>query len=102
MVGLKEKMHSGESSPTPSAGSRRSADALRELADWIATGKLPELIPTRQERSLRTALALVEAGRTLLFDHSLEDLSVEMVCQHAGTTVGAFYGRFENKHAFFV
>lgn len=45
---------------------------------------------------------MIDAGRTLLFDHSLEDLSLEMVCLHAGTTVGAFYGRFENKRAFFV
>ena len=79
-----------------------SAEALGELSNWLQAGKLPELIPTRQERSLRTALALVEAGRTLLHDHALEDVSVEMLCQSAGTTVGAFYGRFENKHAFFV
>ena len=102
MIDLKEKTRSSEGSPTPATGLKISVQALRELAEWIGAGKLPELIPTHQERSLRTALALVEAGRTLLFDHSLEDLSVEMICQHAGTTVGAFYGRFENKHAFFV
>lgn len=78
------------------------ADALHELREWIEAGKLPELMPTRQARSLQTAMSLVEAGRALLRDHALEDLSVETVCQHAGTTVGAFYGRFENKHAFFV
>lgn len=45
---------------------------------------------------------MIEAGRTLLRDRSLEDLSVEAVCRAAGTTVGAFYGRFENKQAFFL
>lgn len=75
---------------------------LDELRTWIADGRLPELIPTQQARSLRTALAMIEAGRNLLRERSLEDLSVEMVCRTAGTTVGAFYGRFENKHAFFV
>lgn len=76
--------------------------ALTELANWIDQALLPELIPTRQGRSLRTALAMLEAGRTLLQDRSLEELSIEAVCQAAGTTVGAFYGRFENKLAFFV
>lgn len=79
-----------------------TAPTLDELREWIADGRLPELVPTQQARSLRTALAMVEAGRHLLRDRSLEDLSVEMVCRAAGTTVGAFYGRFENKHAFFV
>lgn len=79
-----------------------TAPSLDELRSWIAEGRLPELVPTQQVRSLRTALAMIEAGRHLLRDRSLEDLSVEMVCRAAGTTVGAFYGRFENKHAFFM
>ena len=81
---------------------QRAAVVAPQLGDWMASDKLPEMIPTRQERSLKTACALIEAGRTLLFGHALDDLSVEMVCERAGTTVGAFYGRFENKHAFFV
>lgn len=79
-----------------------TASSFDELRSWIAEGRLPELVPTQQARSLRTALAMIEAGRHLLRDRSLEDLSVEMVCRAAGTTVGAFYGRFENKHAFFL
>jgi Bacterial regulatory proteins, tetR family. len=70
-------------------------DPLSALRRWIAEGRLPEIVPTQQDRSLRTTLAMVEAGRSLLRDRSLEDLSVEMVCRAAGTTVGAFYGRFE-------
>jgi AcrR family transcriptional regulator len=65
-------------------------------------GLLPELIPTRQARSLRTVLALLDAGKTLLHQRSLEELSVEALCAEAGATVGSFYGRFESKHAFFV
>jgi AcrR family transcriptional regulator len=76
--------------------------ALQELGEWIAEGRLPEVIPTRQERSLRSTLAMLEAGRMLLLDRSLEELSIEMVCERASTTVGTFYGRFENKQAFFV
>jgi AcrR family transcriptional regulator len=85
----------------------RSVDAasdlpLQELGDWIEQGLLPEVVPTRQQRSLRSALAMLDAGRSLLQDRSLEDLSIEAVCQAAGTTVGAFYGRFEHKLAFFI
>lgn len=80
----------------------KSDAALTELAGWIEQGLLPELVPTQQRRSLRTALAMLDAGRTLLQDRSLEDLSIEAVCQAAGATVGSFYGRFENKLAFFV
>lgn len=77
-------------------------DALDELADWMTKGLLPELTTTRQRRSLQNALAMLDAGRRLLETRSLEELSVEAVCQEAGTTVGAFYGRFESKLAFFV
>ncbi|MDO8280904.1 MAG: TetR family transcriptional regulator, partial [Burkholderiaceae bacterium] len=72
----------------------------REFSEWVASGWLPELIATRQERSLRTAMNLLESGRTLLLDRSLEELSIESVCKHAGATVGSFYARFANKHAF--
>ncbi|MGI4814347.1 MAG: TetR/AcrR family transcriptional regulator [Janthinobacterium lividum] len=88
--------------PTSAPRGGATQARLREFGAWIAEGKLPEVIPTHQERSLRTALAMLEAGHELLVDRALDDLSVEAVCQHAGTTVGAFYGRFENKHAFFV
>jgi len=78
------------------------ATELQELESWIAQGRLPEVIPTQQARSLKTAMAMIEAAQFLLHDHTLEELSVEMVCKRAGTTVGSFYGRFGNKHAFFV
>lgn len=63
---------------------------------------LPELNPTRQTRTLRTTVALLEAGAAMLHERSLEDLSIETLCDEAGATVGSFYGRFESKHAFFV
>jgi AcrR family transcriptional regulator len=75
---------------------------LLELAGWIDEGRLPEVVPTRQERSLRTTLAMLDAGHALLMKGTLEDLSIEQVCQQAGTAIGAFYGRFATKQAFFV
>jgi AcrR family transcriptional regulator len=82
----------------------RSVDntALQDFERWIAAGMLPELSPTHQERSLRNAYAMLCAGRELLRHGGLEELSIEGVCQLAGTTTGAFYGRFSSKEAFFV
>lgn len=101
MSELSGKVHPERSSAAQDDHQRAAVDAL-QLGDWMASDKLPEMIATRQQRSLRTACALIEAGRTLLVDRALDDLAVEMVCERAGTTVGAFYGRFENKHAYFV
>jgi AcrR family transcriptional regulator len=82
----------------------RAVDELFEdrLATWSSEGRLPEMRPAQQSRSLRTAAALIEAGRSLLREKSLEDLSIEAVCESAQTTVGAFYGRFGSKQDFFV
>lgn len=76
--------------------------SLAEVEAWAAQGCLPEMKPSRQKRSANTAAALIEAGCQLLHDRSLEDLSIEAVCASAQTTVGAFYGRFENKEHFFL
>ncbi len=74
---------------------------LEELAQYLDQGLLPEVVPTRQERSLRSALAMLSAGRELLLDRGLNELSIEAVCELTGTTVGSFYGRFGSKEAFF-
>lgn len=76
--------------------------SLAEIEAWATGGFLPEMKPSRQRRSASTAASLIDAGRRLLHDRSLEDLSVEAVCEKAQTTVGAFYGRFENKEKFFL
>src|SRR5207237_3152511 len=72
------------------------------IGAWAAEGHLPEMLPARQARSIKTAAVLIEAGRRLLREMSLEDLSIEDLCEAAGTTVGAFYGRFGSKGDFFV
>jgi len=98
---MKARTRKQEDAADPSADAVTDA-ALQEFGEWIEQGLLPEVVPTHQRRSLRSALAMLEAGRRLLQLRSLEDLSIEAVCHAAGTTIGAFYGRFENKQAFFV
>jgi AcrR family transcriptional regulator len=37
----------------------------------------------------------------MLRERSLDELSIEDLCKRVGVTIGAFYGRFESKDAFF-
>jgi AcrR family transcriptional regulator len=62
---------------------------------------LPGVTPSRQTRSRKMTLALLEAGAAMLRTHSLSELSIEALCNKVGATVGAFYGRFESKEAYF-
>ncbi len=69
--------------------------------DWLAVRDLPGILPTQQRRSQETTIALLEAAATMLRERSLDELSIEDLCRRVGVTIGAFYGRFESKDAFF-
>lgn len=82
----------------------QESDAEREQAfmGWLQGGRLPEIKPGVQQRSARTAYALLESGARLMRERALDALSIEEICTGAGATVGAFYGRFEDKMGFFA
>ena len=69
--------------------------------DWLAVRDLPGILPTQQRRSQETTVALLEAAAMMLRERSLDELSIEDLCKRVGVTIGAFYGRFESKDAFF-
>jgi AcrR family transcriptional regulator len=69
--------------------------------DWLAVRDLPGILPTQQRRSQETSVALLEAAAVMLRERSLDELSIEDLCKRVGVTIGAFYGRFESKDAFF-
>src|SRR4030088_57659 len=69
--------------------------------DWLAVRELPRTLPTQQRRSQETTVALLEAAAAMLRERSLDELSIEDLCKRVGVTIGAFYGRFESKDAFF-
>lgn len=71
----------------------RQADSTRPFVSGVR--------PAQQARSKATLLALLKAGRESLEEGPLEDLKISEVASRAGTSVGAFYGRFENKEVFF-
>jgi AcrR family transcriptional regulator len=73
-------------------------DGKFPIDDFLAR---QEATPARQARSEATFHALIQAGRRALDGGSLEKISISEVCRAAGTSVGAFYGRFENKDVFF-
>jgi len=72
-----------------------------QLIDWLAVRDLPGILPTQQRRSQETTVALLEAAAVMLRERSLDELSIEDLCTRVGVTIGAFYGRFEGKDAFF-
>lgn len=57
--------------------------------------------PMRQARSEMTFQALIKAGRDALTSGSVDEMTIGDIAKAAGTSVGAFYGRFENKEVFF-
>jgi AcrR family transcriptional regulator len=69
--------------------------------DWLTVRDLPGILPTQQRRSQETTVALLEAAAAMLRERSLDELSIEDLCTRVGVTIGAFYGRFESKDAFF-
>ncbi len=80
---------------------RLAEGADTRFAQWLREGLLPEVKPGVQERSVRTAQALVDAGLRLLEHRVFEAISLEDLCEEAGVTIGAFYGRFEDKKSYF-
>lgn len=70
-----------------------------------AVGELVALegvTPPRQARSGATFRALIKAGRNALKAGSLDAMTIDDIAHAAKASVGAFYGRFENKEAFFA
>jgi len=75
---------------------------MSQSAGWPLVQDLPGILPTRQRRSQETTVALLEAGADLLRDCAFDELSIDELCRRVGVTIGAFYGRFESKDAFFA
>ncbi len=69
--------------------------------NWQSIQNLPGILPTRQRRSQETTVALLEAGAEALRTSTFDELSINDLCAKVGATIGAFYGRFESKDAFF-
>lgn len=56
--------------------------------------------PIQQARSEATFHALIRAGREVVETRGFEGMTIAGLAEAAGVSVGAFYGRFENKQAY--
>jgi AcrR family transcriptional regulator len=81
---------------------RAVTEEEQDVESWLRQGKLPEIKASLQQRSVRTACALVQSGFRLVGERAFDALSVQEICAGAGATEGAFYGRFQDKGSFFV
>lgn len=60
------------------------------------------IAPPRQTRSQQGLARMLHAGRELIeASGNLDDLSINDIVERAGTSIGAFYRRFDNKDSFF-
>ena len=82
---------------------RRSETAVADdlASSAIASMRFNGVTPALQARSERTFHALIRAGRKALETKGFDAVTISELARAAGTSVGAFYGRFENKEAFF-
>lgn len=71
---------------------------LKDTIDGRSAGTIGAL-PVRQDRSERTRDAILAAAERALDAGDLENATVQEIARAAGISIGAFYGRFENKDA---
>ncbi len=80
---------------TPQAGSSFTTSAFPSI-------ETPSILqPPRQRRAKETEQALLAAGRQLLAERDFAAVSVAQIAASCQVSVGAFYGRFRDKDAFF-
>lgn len=72
-----------------------------ESLDIAVETMIPGVKPAEQARSRVLQDKFVAAGQTLLSDKHLSELSVADLAKEAGSSVGGFYSRFEDKDVFF-
>ncbi|WP_312678174.1 helix-turn-helix domain-containing protein [Microbacterium sp.] len=62
----------------------------------------PSGSPPASERRARTRARLLDAAHELFGEVGMDAASVEMICERAGFTRGAFYSNFESKEELFL
>lgn len=71
------------------------------VAATIARVGLDGVTPATQARSQATFNALIQSGRRVMTAKDFESVSIKEIASTAGSSIGAFYGRFANKEVFF-
>ncbi len=98
MIEPSDTCHLPPDSRQPAAGDAGAAHGrIPPPAASFDTG----VTPPQQSRSEATLRALLLAGREALERGSFDDMTIVDIARAAGASVGAFYGRFKNKEAYF-
>ncbi|OYD60227.1 UNVERIFIED_ORG: TetR family transcriptional regulator [Burkholderia sp. CF145] len=85
----------------PQRQRRPATRAAISTAPPVDTPPLPAVRPPRQLRSEETLAKMLRAGRELIELHGdFDSVVIADVIRSAGTSTGAFYGRFTDKEAF--
>lgn len=58
--------------------------------------------PRETRRRAETRRRLIDAAREVFAQHSIRDTPVELICEHAGFSRGAFYSNFDTKEDLFL
>lgn len=69
---------------------------------WIMStskGDLRWITPPQQARSQETLDRILAAAEALIAEKGFEDTPISEIVRQAGSSVGAFYSRFDDKHA---
>lgn len=74
---------------------------MEEFAQQIFERNIPGVRPADQKRSRVLQDKFLIAGRQVLLDTRLVDISIPSLAASANSSVGGFYSRFESKEAFF-
>ena len=72
-----------------------------ESLDIAVETNIPGVKPAEQARSRKLQMQFIEAGQLMLRTQRLSDFSIPDLAKEAGSSVGGFYSRFENKEVFF-
>ncbi len=79
-----------------------SQKSPRERPAAAAPQVAPAALRTVQPRARATRDSLLSAGRMLLAQRDFDELSIADIAGAIGLSVGSFYGRFQDKEAFFA
>ncbi|WP_454727336.1 MULTISPECIES: TetR/AcrR family transcriptional regulator [Cupriavidus] len=86
----------------PASSSAAPAGKPTKGTSAFPTVATPSILhPPRQRRARETEQALLDAGRELLAQRDFSAVSVAQIASACEVSVGAFYGRFRDKQAFF-
>tara|TARA_B100000780_G_scaffold72343_1_gene48476 strand:- start:4563 stop:5276 length:714 start_codon:yes stop_codon:yes gene_type:complete len=83
------------------ASERNREAQMNKIVPLDSTSNVPGVRPAGQKRSRLLQDRFVIAGRKILIETRLKDVSIPTLAAKAGSSVGGFYSRFDSKEVYF-